>query len=159
MQEEKIIITENTVSQLNIFLRAFFSFGFGLCVMYFLTWGVIATSLNDWGAGAYFGACTLLSGIGSAVFGYRYKKSDVFLPRYHSMFFYSLMGILSLLTGALLLFHIESFESLPERVKLPAQILQIGVYSVLFVYCIIRLSEARFLPSLNPGRDTGEVWK
>ncbi len=159
MHEEETIIAENTVSQLNIFLRAFFAFGFALSSVYFLSWTVVASSFRDWGAIGLLTVCALLSGIGFSIFGYLYKKSDVFLPRYHSMSFYSLMGLLSLLTGAMLFFHIESFESLPERVSLPAQILQILVYVVLFIYCVIRISEARFLPPLNGGKDSGEVWK
>jgi len=139
--------------------RAFFGYVFGLVTFYFLTWAILASTVPSWEAVFRFAACTLLGGLGSVYFIMIYKKSDVYMPKTQSMIFYSLMALLSLMVGGLLVFHIESYQAISERMRLPNQIPSVVVYLVFFTFSVIRISEARFLPSISKSRATDELIK
>ena len=143
----------------HVFFRAFFGFFFGLLTFYFLTWTILASTVPDLEAILRFAGCALLTGLGSIYFMVVYRKSDVYLPKSESMLFYSCMAVLSLLVGMLLFFHIESYQSIPDRMQLPTQILTVVVYLVFFVFSAIRISEARFLPSNSKIRESDELVK
>ena len=143
----------------HVFFRAFFSFAFGLLTFYFLTWAIIASTVPDMEAIILFGASTLLSGLGSVYFVMVYKKSDAYLPRNQSILFYSCMAMLSLGTGVLLYFHIESYHWIPDRMRWPTEILTAVVYLVFFIFSLVRVSEARFLPTLSKSRVSDELVK
>ncbi|MCB1121334.1 MAG: hypothetical protein KJT03_07285 [Verrucomicrobiae bacterium] len=143
----------------HVFFRAFFGFAFGLASFYFLIWGILASTVPDIEGIIRFGICTLLSGLTSVYFVLIYRKSDLFLPKGQSMAFYSAMALLSLLTGTLLFFHIESWSWIEDRMQLPPQILAVVVYLVFFIFALIRASEARFLPSSPKARESDELIK
>jgi len=143
----------------HVFFRAFFSFVFGLVAFYFLTWAILASTVQDVEAVLRFAGCTILSGLGSIYFILVYRKSDVYLPKTQSMFFYSSMALLSLLTGAALFLHIESYQWIEDRMRLPPEILTVVIYLVFFIFALIRMSEARFLPSNSKSRVSDELVK
>ena len=139
--------------------RAFFSFGFGLATFYFLIWTILASTVPDFKAMGYFLGCSLLSGIGSVYFLICFRKSDIDLPKAQSMIFYTTMAVFSVALGALLFVHIESYNSIPDRMRIPTQILTVVVYLVFLVFTLIRLSESRFLPSATKVQKSGELLK
>lgn len=143
----------------HVFFRAFFGFFFGLVSFYFLTWTILASTVPDWEAVSRFAANTVMSGIGSIYFIVIYRRSDVYLPKTQSMIFYSAMALLSLLMGAGLFLHIESYRSIPDRMQLPTQILAVVICLVFFVFAVVRVSEARFLPSMSKSRVSDELIK
>ena len=143
----------------HVFFRAFFSFLFGLLTFYFLTWAILASTVPDMEGIIRFGASTVLSGIGSIYFVLVYRKSDAYLPRNQSMLFYACMALLSLLTGVTLYFHIESYHWIPDRMRWPTEILSGVVYLVFFIFSLVRISEARFLPTLAKERVSDELVK
>jgi hypothetical protein len=143
----------------HVFFRAFFSFVFGLATFYFMTWAILSSTVPDNEAMIRFGGCTLLSGLGSIYFILVYRKTDVYLPKNQSLLFYSCMAVLSLLIGTLQFFHIESYHWIEDRMRLPPQILNSVIYLVFFVFALIRISEARFLPSLTKSRQSDELVK
>ncbi len=142
-----------------IFFRAFFGFGFGLAAFYCLTWTILATTVGDIEVILKLSACTLLSAVVSVIFIIIQRKSEVYLPKYQSMAFYGLMAFVSLLTGTILFVHIQSHPSIPERIRIPVLIMEIVVYCVFFVFCLIRISEARFLPATLIGKESNELRK
>ena len=143
----------------HVFFRAFFSFLFGLLTFYFLTWAIVASTVPNMEGIIRFGASTVLSGLGSVYFVMVYKKCDAYLPRNQSMLFYSCMALLSLVFGATLFFHIESYHWIPDRMRWPTEILSSLVYLVFFIFCLVRVSEARFLPTLTKSRVSDELVK
>ena len=143
----------------HVFFRAFFGFFFGLLTFYFLTWTILASTVPDPEAILRFSGCALLTGLGSLYFMVDYKKTDVYLPKNESMFFYCCMAVLSLSVGIILFFHIESYRSIPDRMQLPTQILAVVIYLVFFIFSSIRISEARFLPSNSKIRESDELVK
>jgi hypothetical protein len=143
----------------HVFFRAFFSLFFGLFTFYFLTWAILASTVPDVEALLRFGGCTILSGIGSIYFIIVYQKSDVYLPRTQSILFYSTMAVVSVLMGIYLFFHIESYQAIPFRMRIPTQVLAVLVYMVFFGFSLIRASESRFLPSLSKSRVSDELVK
>lgn len=143
----------------HVFFRAFFSFVFGLLTFYFLTWAILASTVPAIEAILLLGGCTLLCGIGAVYFVMVYRKSDAYLPRNQSILFYSCMACLSLAMGGLLYFHIESYHWIPDRMRWPTEILTAVVYLVFFVFSLVRVSEARFLPTITKSRETDELVK
>ena len=143
----------------HVIFRAFFGFSFGLVTFYFLTFAVLASTVPDIESMLRFIGCTVLSGLGSIYFIVIFRKSDVYLPKSQSIIFYSIMGVASLLVGTLLFLHIESYQSVPDRMRVPTQILTVVVYLVFFLFSIIRISESRFLPSSSKIRESEELLK
>lgn len=143
----------------HVFFRAFFGFTFGLAAFYFLVWAILASTVPDMEGMIRFGICALLSGLTSVYFVLIYRKSDLFLPKGQSMAFYSGMAVLSLVSGTVLCFHIESWTWIEDRIQIPPQILAIVTYLVFFFFALIRASEARFLPSSAKVRQTDELLK
>lgn len=143
----------------HVFFRAFFGFIFGLTSFYFLAWAILSSTVPDVEAVLLFGGCALLSGLGSVYFILIFLKSDIYLPKNQSILFYSSMAVLSLLVGTGLFFHINSYQAIPERMRIPIQILTVSVYLVFFIFSLIRISEARFLPSLSKSRISDELVK
>lgn len=143
----------------HIFFRAFFSFVFGLLTFYFLTWAILASTVPVVEGIIRFGASTVLSGLGAVYFVMVYKKTDAYLPRNQSMLFYSCMAILSVATGLVLYFHLESYHWIPDRMRWPTEILTALVYLVFFIFCLVRISEAGFLPTLSKSRVSDELVK
>ena len=143
----------------HVFFRAFFGYFFGLVTFYFLTWAIVASTIPEISSVLWFSGCTLLGGAGAVYFMIIYRKSDIYLPKSQSMFFYSAMAVLSLMFGAMLFFHIESYQAIPARMRLPTQILAVVIYFVFFIFSIIRISEARFLPSITKSRVSDELVK
>ena len=143
----------------HVFFRAFFSFFFGLFTFYFLTWAILASTVPDFNSIVRFGGSAILSGIGSIYFIIVYRKSDVYLPKSQSILFYSTMAVLSVLMGIALFFHIESYQAIPDRMRIPTQVLAVLVYLVFFVFSLVRVSESRFLPSLSKSRVSDELVK
>jgi len=140
----------------HVFFRAFFSFFFGLFAFYFLTWAILASTVPDAYSVVRFGGSTILSGIGSIYFIILYQKSDAYLPKTQSILFYSTMAFFSVFMGIVLYFHIESYQAIPDRMRIPTQVLAVLVYFVFFVFSLIRVSESRFLPSLSKSRVSNE---
>ena len=143
----------------HVFFRAFFSFLFGLLTFYFLTWAILASTVPDVEGTIRLGACTVLCGVGAVYFVMVYRKSDAYLPKNQSMIFYSCMALLSLGIGGLLYFHIESYHWIEDRMRWPTEILTAVVYLVFFIFSLVRVSEARFLPSLTKSRESDELVK
>ena len=143
----------------HVYFRASFGFGFGLVFFYFVIWTILSSTVGDLESILRFAACSVLSGVGSLYFIIVYRKSDVYLPKTQSMVFYSIMALVSLLTGVILIFHIESYQAIPDRMRLPNQILTVVIYFVFLVFSFIRISEARFLPSITKSRASDELVK
>ena len=143
----------------HVYFKAFFAFFFGSITFYFLAWTILASTVPEIFAVLLFGGATLLSAVGSCYFLIIFKKSDVYLPRSQSILFYSIMALFSILLGVGLYFHIDSYQAIPVRLRIPSQVLGIVVYFVFTVFSLMRVSEARFLPSLSKGRVSDELVK
>jgi hypothetical protein len=118
----------------HVFFRAFFSFFFGLITFYFLTWTILSSSVPNTNAVLRFGGSSLLSGVTSLYFILIFRKSDLYLPKIQSMLFYLAMAFLSLLVGVGLFFHIESYQAIPSRMRIPSQVLAFS--SILCSLCL-----------------------
>ena len=143
----------------HVYFKAFFAFFFGLTTFYFLVWTILASTVPELKAVLLFGGATLLSAVGSGYFLIIYRKSDIYLPKNQSMLFYSTMAVVSLLVGVWLFFHIESYQAIPVRMRIPSQVLGTLVYLVFTVFSLMRVSEARFLPTLGKARVSDELIK
>lgn len=136
-------------------MRTYFRYvvvhGLGMTLFYFCTWMVLATSVGSLRSISLFVGCVLVSVFGLVFFNLRIKRSDLYLPKIHCAVAYTLVALLAVGAGVGIFFHIEVFESLPEKARLAAEVLGIVMFAMHFFFAIMRVTEARFLPDSLPG--------
>jgi len=126
---------------------------FAMLMLYATNWAILATSTGDWLAIALFCGCALVSALGVVFENLKIKSSDLYLPKVHSVVVYTLLSIIAGGAGTGVYFHVEWHVALPEKARLAAVILGISMYAVYFLFCVMRITEARFLPDKLPGHE------
>jgi len=123
----------------------------GLSLLYFSSWAVLSTSVGNSSAILYFSGCALVSVIGLIFFNYRISHSDLFLPKVHCAVAYTLVSLLAAGAAVGIVYHMMAFEAVPESARLAGEVLGLVMFGLYFLFSVMRITEARFLPDSLPG--------